>query len=214
MDLHLSGSRALVVGASGGIGGAIAAALVDEGASVAGAGRSTDRLDGALYPVTVDVTDSASIVSGVGAAVDHLGGLDIVVVSAARNAFGTLWTSDRQHWRDQFEVKYVGIADLCREASSHMTDGGVLVLITGIAAEIPFSGNPAGGGLPKEPSSRAPIDLRDRSCLRTDRGPARRFVPRGGADTRVCTRGGQAACLPAAALGRQAQSSDRSSACR
>ena len=145
MDLQLGGKRALVVGASGGIGGAVARSLVAEGARVVGAARSADQMDADVHPVTIDLTDADSVAAGVAAAAEHLGGLDIVVVSAARNAFGTLWDSEREHWRDQFEVKYVGIADLCRAAATHMPDGGALILITGIAAEIPFSGNPAGG---------------------------------------------------------------------
>ena len=44
MDLGISGRTALVLGASGGLGSAIAARLADEGANVAAAGRSADAL--------------------------------------------------------------------------------------------------------------------------------------------------------------------------
>ena len=53
--------------------------------------------------------------------------------------------SDREDWRNQFEVKYMGVADLCRQTAAVMADGGCIVLVTGIAAEVPFPGNPAGG---------------------------------------------------------------------
>lgn len=145
MDLGITGNRVLLVGASGGIGREIASALDAEGAVVVAAATNTQRLTGPGHPLAMDLTDSGSVSAGVSAAVAHLGGLDTVIVSAARNAFGTLWASDRDHWRDQFEVKYLGIADLCKRAAPQMADGGAIIVITGIAAEIPFSGNPAGG---------------------------------------------------------------------
>lgn len=143
MDLELNGNRAVVVGASGGIGREIVATLEAEGARVVGAARNVDGLAG--HGVALDLTDSDSVRAGVDRAAEHLGGLDTLVMSAARNAFGSLWDTGREHWRDQFEVKYVGVAELCMAASSHMTDGGSMILLTGIAAEIPFGGNPAGG---------------------------------------------------------------------
>ena len=48
MDLGLDGARALVGGGSAGLGGAIATALVGEGAKVALAARASDRLDAAV----------------------------------------------------------------------------------------------------------------------------------------------------------------------
>ena len=44
MDLGITGRTALVLGASGGLGGAIAVRLAEEGANVAVAGRSADAL--------------------------------------------------------------------------------------------------------------------------------------------------------------------------
>ena len=145
MDLGLAGKRALVVGASGGIGAATAATLSAEGASVVGAARRIERIDTSLPNVAIDLGNDASIESAVAEAVQTLGGIDILVVSAARDAFAPLADSDRQEWHAQFEVKYFGTAELCRRAAEHMDGSGVIVLVTGIAAQIPFGGNPAGG---------------------------------------------------------------------
>jgi NAD(P)-dependent dehydrogenase (short-subunit alcohol dehydrogenase family) len=145
MDLGLAGNRAIVVGASGGIGREIVVALEEEGATVVGAARNLDALSGHGEPIALDLTDSGSVIEAVEQAAAHLGGIDTLVVSAARNAFGSLWETGRQHWRDQFEVKYVGVAELCTAAAPHMADGGCIIVLTGIASEIPFGGNPAGG---------------------------------------------------------------------
>lgn len=144
MDLRLAGARALVVGASGGIGAATARMLAAEGASVVGAARRIDRI-GDVPGVMIDLTDDESIAGGVDAAVETLGGLDILVVAVARDAFAPLAESDRAEWRAQFEVKYFGTAELCRRAAEHMGAMGVIVVVTGIASRIPFAGNPAGG---------------------------------------------------------------------
>ena len=48
MNIDLSGKTALVLGASGGLGGAIARGLIGAGAKVAVAGRSADKLKAAV----------------------------------------------------------------------------------------------------------------------------------------------------------------------
>lgn len=145
MDLELAGARALVVGASGGIGSAVVDVLLAEGATVAVAARRSERLPDATVAVALDLTDDASIAAAVASVIEELGGLEILVVSAARDAFAPLGQSDREDWRGQFEVKYLGVAELCRTVAPHLTDGGVIAVVTGIAEVVPFTGNPAGG---------------------------------------------------------------------
>ena len=149
MDLGLQGNRALVVGASGGIGREIVQVLRSEGANLVLAARRGDRLadmaEASDHTVALDLADTDSVAAGVEEAVAHLGRVDTVVVCAALDAFGSLWDSARSDWLAQFEVKYFGTADLCRQVAADMTDGGAIVLLTGIAADIPFTANPAGG---------------------------------------------------------------------
>ncbi|MCU4183213.1 SDR family oxidoreductase [Acidiferrimicrobium sp. IK] len=96
MDLELRGKRAVVTGASRGIGRAVAAALLREGVScVLGARREEPLRDAAsglaaaapegvaVVPVVVDTGSEASITAFVDAAVAALGGVDILVNAAA-----------------------------------------------------------------------------------------------------------------------------------
>src|SRR5690242_8355187 len=96
MDLGLSGRRALVTGASKGIGFAIARRFAAEGASVAICARGEDGVKEAanvlassgakVHAAAVDVADGAAVSSFVTDAADALGGLDIVVHNTSASA--------------------------------------------------------------------------------------------------------------------------------
>jgi NAD(P)-dependent dehydrogenase (short-subunit alcohol dehydrogenase family) len=95
VDLQLTGRRALVTGGSRGIGKAVAAALLAEGAEVAIAARDLGRLNeaaadlgaaaGRAVPAFgVDTGDDTAVRQLAAAAQDRLGGVDILVNCAAR----------------------------------------------------------------------------------------------------------------------------------
>jgi NAD(P)-dependent dehydrogenase (short-subunit alcohol dehydrogenase family) len=89
MDLRLDGKTALVTGASSGLGLRFATLLAEAGAKVAVCARRLDRLEAlaadlrkagaTAYPVTMDVTDVASIRAGVAAAEQALGPIDVLL---------------------------------------------------------------------------------------------------------------------------------------
>ena len=90
MDLELAGKVAVVTGSSRGIGRGIAARLVEEGADVVLCARGEDDLEAAVQAlrgpgravgVVADVTSSRGATALVAEAVEHFGGLDIVVNS-------------------------------------------------------------------------------------------------------------------------------------
>jgi len=94
MDLQLTGKRALVTGGSKGIGKAVALALAEEGCDVAIAARTQQALEATaaelaaatgrkVVPVVVDTGDGDSVRAMVAAAAEALGGIDILVNSAA-----------------------------------------------------------------------------------------------------------------------------------
>ncbi|HEV3267645.1 MAG TPA: SDR family oxidoreductase [Acidimicrobiales bacterium] len=98
---NLKGKRALVTGASSGIGQAIAVKLGAEGVAVGVGGRDVERVDqtcglinaagGRAVPVVGDVSDAQQAERVVTGTVDALGGLDIVVNNAG---------VDANEWRD------------------------------------------------------------------------------------------------------------------
>ena len=88
MDLGLAGKVAIVTGSSRGIGRGIATRLAEEGASVVLCARGGDELDAAVRSiagpgraigVVADVTTPEGATAVVAAAVEQLGGVDIVV---------------------------------------------------------------------------------------------------------------------------------------
>ncbi len=87
--MNLTGKKALITGASGGIGGAIAKALVAAGASVAISGTRVEALEalnaelgGGAKILPCNLTDAAAVDALPAAAEAALGGLDILVCNA------------------------------------------------------------------------------------------------------------------------------------
>ena len=93
--MDLKGRRAVVTGASRGIGAAIADALVEKGARVAGLARSVEPLDEiarrpgeAFLAVPCDVRDPAAVRAAVGRVVEAAGRIDILINNAGVGRFG------------------------------------------------------------------------------------------------------------------------------
>ena len=100
MELGLGGRRALVFGSSAGLGRAVAAALVGEGAAVVVTSRDPERAAstaseiGAAGSVTVDLTVAGEGGRAVAEAAALLGGLDICVVNTGGGKPGPILATD------------------------------------------------------------------------------------------------------------------------
>ncbi|WP_284236157.1 SDR family oxidoreductase [Mycobacterium antarcticum] len=125
--------RLLVVGASSGIGHAVAVNAAERGAKVAVAARRMDRLtqladDIGGFPFELDVEDPGAIKRVVDAAADNLGGLDAVVFTSTVVPFAHIEDTDVATWVHAFSVNTVGANNVLRAALPHLTANGVVLV--------------------------------------------------------------------------------------
>lgn len=140
----LAGKCALVTGASSGLGRHFAAALVKAGAAVAVGARRLDRLQalaaeigaagGVAYPVELDVTDAASVVTALDAAEAALGPLDILINNAGVPSGSWFVDTTDEEWRRVLDVNLDGVFRVGREVAKRMTDRGAGGAIVNIAS--------------------------------------------------------------------------------
>jgi NAD(P)-dependent dehydrogenase (short-subunit alcohol dehydrogenase family) len=144
MDLKLKGKRALVTGASKGIGRACAEALAEEGCMVAICSRSADALAAAAGEIgkrhRTEVRWKAIDLSQRGAAeaiADWAGELDVLVNNAGAIPGGDLLRVDEETWRSAWDLKVFGYINLTRQAYARMKKAGrgVILNILGNAGE-------------------------------------------------------------------------------
>jgi 3-oxoacyl-[acyl-carrier protein] reductase len=121
MDLGLQGKRALVTGASLGIGRAIAHELAREGCNVALVARDTERLRQAaveigrdssckIVAVPGDAADAGNVANAVAAARAALGGIDILVNNAGSTPEDDINRIDFEKWQYSVALKTFGYA--------------------------------------------------------------------------------------------------------
>lgn len=118
--------RALVSGASSGIGAAIAARLLAEGWSVVGFSRSRPALSHpAFSAVAVDLADPAALATTLAG----LGPVDALVHAAGFMRVGTLDTLNLDDGRDMWRVHVQAATQLVQHLAPGMAEGGRIVLI-------------------------------------------------------------------------------------
>jgi NADP-dependent 3-hydroxy acid dehydrogenase YdfG len=138
--LDLAGKRAIVTGASSGIGRATARALADAGVRVAGGARRVERLETEIA-LPLDVTDPESCDRFVGEALDRLGGLDILFNNAGL-ALGRA-PFDESTEEDEatvFGVNVEGLVRMTRLCLPHFGDWGHIVNMGSVAGRVAYEG--------------------------------------------------------------------------
>ncbi|WP_294395271.1 3-oxoacyl-[acyl-carrier-protein] reductase [uncultured Sphingomonas sp.] len=145
----LSGMTALVTGASGGIGSAIAKALAAQGARVALSGTRQEALDavqaeigGDAVTVTANLSDTASVEALVPNAIEALGGkLDILVNNAGVTRDNLAMRMKDDEWDQVISVNLEAAFRLIRAASRPMMKArfGRIISVTSVVG---WTGNP------------------------------------------------------------------------
>ncbi|MEV2277358.1 SDR family oxidoreductase [Nocardiopsis sp. NPDC049922] len=142
MDLHLTGARVVITGASRGIGRAIADVFADEGADLAICARDPEpleeaaeelRLTGAtVFARALDVADAPALDSFVDDAAEILGGIDVLVSNVSA---GSSRTPDQ--WERNFGADVLPFVRMAERAHPHLEAserGGAVVLISTTSA--------------------------------------------------------------------------------
>ncbi len=152
MMFNLTGMNALVTGAAGGIGSAIARALASQGARLALSGSNAAKLrafreeliadfGGDHVEITCDLSDTTQVEELVPAALDTLGGLDILVNNAGITRDNLAMRMKDEEWDAVIRINLESTFRLMRAVTRPMMKArfGRIITITSIVGT---TGNP------------------------------------------------------------------------
>lgn len=154
--------RAVVIGASSGLGRCIGVGLARRGAQVALLARRMERLEGAAKeagPGTLafrcDVTDAASCQTAVGEAAAGLGGIDALVYAPGVGPLVRLVDTDAPTWRQVFDTNVTGAALVTAAAVPYLDESsGTAAYLSSVSASL----TPPWPGLGAYAVSKAALD--------------------------------------------------------
>ncbi|GAA3401694.1 SDR family NAD(P)-dependent oxidoreductase [Pseudarthrobacter polychromogenes] len=131
-----SGVRAIVTGGASGIGAAVTAALLDEGARVAVLDLEPAGLSDGVLGQQCDVGNRGSVDAAVEAVARTFGGIDVVINNAGIGATGTVADNDDEDWLRVLNVNVVGMVRVSAAALPHLkrSKAAAIVNIGSIAA--------------------------------------------------------------------------------
>ena len=141
----LSNKVVLVTGASSGIGAAIARLFAREGARLALASRSSDKLQALAsslgahaFPVAADMTDPAQVRRMVEATVERFGRLDILVNNAGVGMYAPVAAMQPEQFEQVVRTNWLGPVYAIQSAVPHMRKqgGGQIINISSVAGKV------------------------------------------------------------------------------
>jgi 3-oxoacyl-[acyl-carrier protein] reductase len=151
MDLGLKNRKALVTGASRGLGFATARLLAQEGAEVAINSRNAEKIQKAaeelsnetgqtIHPQPADLADAPVVNKLVDQAVENMGGLDILVTNAGGPPAGSFESFDEQTWQTAIDLSFLSHVRLIRRALPHLrkSEVGSVLTITSYSVKQPI----------------------------------------------------------------------------
>ena len=155
MDLKITGKRALVMGASSGLGRAIAETLVQEGAIVAICARGDARLKKtseeikAAFAFTCDLSQPGAGAKAVKQAEDKIGAIDILVCNTGGPPAGKFTDITSEKWQEGFQALWMSTVESIRGVLPNMTEKGWgrILLVTSVAAKEPMPNLTVSNGL-------------------------------------------------------------------
>lgn len=149
-NIDLAGRRALVTGGSGGLGSAVAGALLDAGARVALADLPGARLDAAVaalaergdvVPVGADLSTPEAARAVVADATEALGGLNVLVSAVGIMRTSPIESVTDRDWDRTLDINLTGVFHTVRAAAETIRShgGGSIVTVSSVAGR---SGRP------------------------------------------------------------------------
>jgi 3-oxoacyl-[acyl-carrier protein] reductase len=150
MDLGLQDKVAIITGGSDGIGKAAALSMSKEGANVVIVARGQEMLDqaaeeiraateGAVVPISADVTGSDTAERVVQTTLDRFGRLDILVNNAGTSMAKGFEQVSQEDWEFDFELKVWGAVRLIQQSIPEMrkVGGGRIINVTNLGGRTP-----------------------------------------------------------------------------
>ena len=144
----LAGKKALITGATGGIGGAIAKAYAAAGAQLAVSGSRQEKADAfaaelghGAVGIACDLTDLTNVESLIKTAEEKLGGLDILVLNAGITRDNITMRMKDEEWQQVIDVNLTANFKLARTAMKGMLKArkGRMIFVTSVVGH---AGNP------------------------------------------------------------------------
>ena len=152
MDLQLNGTRVLVTGGTRGIGRAIVAAFLDEGATVGFCARDPEEVAatrqalqdrGRVTGSVLDVGDADALAAWVEESATAFGGLDVVVANVSALAI----PDSEENWQASLNVDLMHTVRLVRAAMPHLerSQAASIIAISSVSGrESDFASGPYG----------------------------------------------------------------------